>query len=308
MRGSAGRREPSRASPSSGPRDQVLVCSRRPAELLEQQAQRVEFGAETGPVPGLQPINSPIIVRERPPGSLIRRARRRRSADSRLRGNYFRALLSRKVFMPIAVSWCGAGLPGGRGLVNSAHPRLFGEFLNSAIDRLIVAEIEVECGRPDLARPLVEKGLALARKTAMGYWGPALLAYNAWLTEDASARAAYIAEAEELLAGKVVAHNHLWARRALMELGRTLGNPDLIEDQCAKLTSFYQRGAKPLSETIPFVAGGFETNGVNECVEVIDDALIKAVELRSALVGELASALTGERRPGSAERRHARKA
>ena len=116
-----------------------------------------------------------------------------------------------------------------------------------------LAEIEVECGRPDLARPLVEKGLALARKTAMGYWGPTLLAYNAWLTEDASARAAYIAEAEELLAGKVVAHNHFLARRALMELGRTLGNPDLIEDQCAKLTSFYQRGAKPLSETIPFV-------------------------------------------------------
>ena len=116
-----------------------------------------------------------------------------------------------------------------------------------------LAEIEVECGRPDLARPLVAEGLALARKTAMGYWGPTLLAYNAWLTEDASARAAYIAEAEELLAGKVVAQNHFLARRALMELGRTLGNPDLIEDQCAKLTSFYQRGAKPLSETIPIV-------------------------------------------------------
>jgi len=35
------------------------------------------------------------------------------------------------------------------------------------------------------------------------------------------------------------------------------------------------------------VSGGFETDGVNERVEVIDDALIKAVELRSALAGEL---------------------
>ena len=87
----------------------------------------------------------------------------------------------------------------------------------------------------------------------MGYWGPTLLAYNAWLTEDASARAAYIAEAEELLAGKVLAHNHFQVRGALMELGRTLGNPDLIEDQCAKLASFYQSEAKPLSETMPFV-------------------------------------------------------
>jgi hypothetical protein len=57
-------------------------------------------------------------------------------APPRLRGNYFRALLSRKVFMPIAVSWCGTGLRGGRGsFSDSAHPRLFGEFLDSAIDR-----------------------------------------------------------------------------------------------------------------------------------------------------------------------------
>jgi len=40
--------------------------------------------------------------------------------------------------MPIAVSWCGAGLGGGRGsFIDSAHPRLFGEFLDSAIDRLL---------------------------------------------------------------------------------------------------------------------------------------------------------------------------
>ena len=37
--------------------------------------------------------------------------------------------------MPIAVSWWGAGLRGGR--VDSAHPRLFGEFLDSAINRLL---------------------------------------------------------------------------------------------------------------------------------------------------------------------------
>ena len=37
------------------------MCSRRPAQLIEQQGQRVEFGAETSPVPGLQPIDSPII-------------------------------------------------------------------------------------------------------------------------------------------------------------------------------------------------------------------------------------------------------
>jgi hypothetical protein len=40
--------------------------------------------------------------------------------------------------MPIAVSWCGAGLGGGRGsFIDSAHPRLFGEFLDSAINRLL---------------------------------------------------------------------------------------------------------------------------------------------------------------------------
>src|SRR3984957_6284799 len=40
--------------------------------------------------------------------------------------------------MPIAVSWCGAGLRSGRGsFVDSAHPRLFREFLDSAIDWLL---------------------------------------------------------------------------------------------------------------------------------------------------------------------------
>ena len=103
-----------------------------------------------------------------------------------------------------------------------------------------LADIEVESGKLDLARALVEEGLTLARKTAMGYVGPTLLAYNAWLAKDDAARDAFVAEAEKLLSGKVLAHNRYLARRALIELGRTLGDPDMIEDQCAKLASFYR--------------------------------------------------------------------
>ena len=114
-----------------------------------------------------------------------------------------------------------------------------------------LAEVEVEAGRPDLARPLLAEGLLLARKTAMSYWGPALLAYNAWLAEDDDKRRAFVAEAEALLAGKVLAHNHYLARRALIELGRILADPDMIEDQCAKLAAFYQIEARPLRETMP---------------------------------------------------------
>ena len=89
----------------------------------------------------------------------------------------------------------------------------------------------------------------MARETAMGYRGPALLAYNAWLAEDDAKRDAFIAEAETLLSGKVVAHNHYLARRALIELGRILGDPDMIEDQCAKLASFYRNeAAMPLAD------------------------------------------------------------
>lgn len=40
-------------------------------------------------------------------------------------------------------------------------------------------------------------------------------------------------------------------RRALIELGRILADPDMIEDQCAKLASFYQIRARPLRETMP---------------------------------------------------------
>ncbi len=49
-------------------RDRPAQCAAgRPAELLEQRAQRVELLAEAGPIPGLQPLESPIVVRERLP-------------------------------------------------------------------------------------------------------------------------------------------------------------------------------------------------------------------------------------------------
>ena len=34
------------------------------------------------------------------------------------------------------------------------------------------------------------------------------------------------------------------------------------------------------------VSGGFESDGVNERVEVVDDALVEAIELRSTLAGK----------------------
>ena len=118
-------------------------------------------------------------------------------------------------------------------------------------NRAFLAEIEVESGKPDLARGLVEEGLRLARETVMEYWGPALLAYSAWLAEDGAARDAFVAEAETLLSGKVVSHNHNLARRALIELGRILGDLDMIEDQWAKLASFYRNESRPLGEAMP---------------------------------------------------------
>jgi hypothetical protein len=78
-----------------------------------------------------------------------------------------------------------------------------------------------------------------------------LLAANAWLAEDDDKRRAFVAEAETLLAGKVLAHNHYLARRALIELGRILADPNMIEDQCAKLAAFYRIEGRPLSETMP---------------------------------------------------------
>ena len=78
-----------------------------------------------------------------------------------------------------------------------------------------------------------------------------MLAANAWLAEDDDKRVAFVAEAETLLSGKVLAHNHYLARRALIELGRILADPAMIEDQCAKLEAFYRIEARPLRETMP---------------------------------------------------------
>ena len=60
--------------------------SRLPAQLLEQRAHCVEFGAETGPVPRLQPIDRLIIVGERLAGPLIFWARGRRPGERRQGG------------------------------------------------------------------------------------------------------------------------------------------------------------------------------------------------------------------------------
>ena len=57
----------------------------------------------------------------------------------------------------------------------------------------------------------------MARETAMGYVGPTLLAYNAWLAKDDATR----------------------------------DDPDMIEDQCAKLASFYWNEARPLGKAMP---------------------------------------------------------
>jgi hypothetical protein len=42
---------------------------------------------------------------------------------------------------------------------------------------------------------------------------------------------------------------------------------------------------------------GLQADGLDEFVEVIDDALVEAVELRTVLASSFVSALTGERRP-----------
>jgi class 3 adenylate cyclase len=114
-----------------------------------------------------------------------------------------------------------------------------------------LAEIELDQNRPDIARPLVEEALEIARKTAMSYWGPAVLALNAQLVAEAAAREAFIAEAESLLAGKVLAHNHFLARRSLIELGLTLRLPNFAEEQSNKLASFYEANGRPMRESMP---------------------------------------------------------
>jgi tetratricopeptide (TPR) repeat protein len=113
-----------------------------------------------------------------------------------------------------------------------------------------LAEVELERDRRDLAHSLVEEALALARKTAMGYWGAALLAVSARFSLDPGARAALTAEAEALLDGKAVSHNHYIARRHFIEMGRELGDPDVMESHAAKLAAFHRGEPMPFADFI----------------------------------------------------------
>jgi hypothetical protein len=75
-----------------------------------------------------------------------------------------------------------------------------------------------------------------------------LLADSASLAADDDKRRAFVAKAEALLTGKVLAHNHYLARRADCRMGRILADPDMIEDQCAKLAAFCRIETRPCAK------------------------------------------------------------
>jgi class 3 adenylate cyclase/tetratricopeptide (TPR) repeat protein len=113
-----------------------------------------------------------------------------------------------------------------------------------------LSEIELEAGRMEVVRQLLEEGLALARRTGMAYWGPALLAFNARVHPDAEARSALVAECETLLSGSVLAHNHYLARNHLINLGIETGEPDFVDRQSERLLAFYNTETMPLADFI----------------------------------------------------------
>ena len=70
---------------------------------------------------------------------------------------------------------------------------------------------------PGSALALWRDALAFSRRDAMAYMGPMVLVNVAMRCGDAAESASLLAEAEELLAGAAISHNHLWYHRTRIE-------------------------------------------------------------------------------------------
>ncbi|MER2507981.1 MAG: hypothetical protein ABTQ27_04385, partial [Amaricoccus sp.] len=93
-------------------------------------------------------------------------------------------------------------------------------------------------GRPAAARADIEQALALARRTGMAYFGPALLGTLARVIDAPTARAAALAGMDALLAVNHLAHNHLLGRRDAIEACLEAGDDDGVGHHTDALERF----------------------------------------------------------------------
>lgn len=111
-----------------------------------------------------------------------------------------------------------------------------------------MAECDFMAGRIAEARDAVERSVAVARETGLAFCGPWALGIKLRLLDDAREREACINEAESILRGAAISHNHVAFRRNAIEDGIARGQWDEVRRQAAALEAYTRAEPLPYCE------------------------------------------------------------
>ena len=111
-----------------------------------------------------------------------------------------------------------------------------------------LAECYLAAGRMAEARESIERAVALARETGIGFCGPWALGIKLRTLDDPSERERCIAEAEAVLAGPAMSHNHIAFRRSAIEEALVRADWRQVEKQAAALAEHTQAEPLPYCE------------------------------------------------------------
>ncbi len=123
------------------------------------------------------------------------------------------------------------------------------------------AELSRLAGRRSEALTAIREALVISAETGMAYFGPVYYGILALIEEDEDPRKAALSDGEALLAGNVVAHNHLLFRRDAIEATRLLCEWDEMERHAAALEDFVRPEPLPWTDYIIARARAFAAFG-----------------------------------------------
>ena len=107
-----------------------------------------------------------------------------------------------------------------------------------------LAECDLAAGRISEARESIERAVALARETGIGFCGPWILGIKLRILDDPREIERCTAEAEAVLAGPAMSHNHVAYRRNAIEDALTRGQCQAALQHACALEAYTR--AEPL--------------------------------------------------------------
>jgi tetratricopeptide (TPR) repeat protein len=128
-----------------------------------------------------------------------------------------------------------------------------------------LAKISRAEGRQPEARLLLEEALAVSRETGVTFFGPRVLAELALAVEDPARQQQALAEAEQILGGGCVGHNHLWFYRDAMEAALSTRDWSSLDRYTSSLAAFTEPEPLPWSNFFIALARALADIGRERC-------------------------------------------